>query len=366
MLPQSILTQEKDTVQPEAAMTSHNNPSNKKYVIAAVSVVTVIALAVTGTLLAVHFTQRATVDLMKAYHVTYKDRNTEFNQQVEISTTDKLEALHSLPSDGQSETFVLHDYNVKKTALRFSDDKSCYIRDMPEKMKTQDLANDEKRFQNSEANGGKISGVKEGYFQAVHVTVDESTLSDAILDFCSGLKLQLLVLTTKEKIAETSNGPKPRQRRGLFDQFQNFADKKLNSLNTALNANDNEAGGDVGVASVGGGRRGGGLGVVPISDPYGPGPVGPGPKPKPVGPVAPVGPVPKKPKNVGCFDQSACKVKEGCTVRTDRVCVDYGWFFGNRGGVGRKGQVSDPACLKWEYNDVKDCVIVNNCEQICT
>ncbi|XP_013418457.1 uncharacterized protein LOC106179389 [Lingula anatina] len=239
----------------------------------------------------------------------------------------------------------------------------------------------EEAYQSAEHQApGQITETKESYYHALDTVVDRASLSDAILNFCGGHRLQLLEKTTKEDI-EASTTTKTRNRRDLFDRFSAYAKKRLNSIKSRL-------GGGVSTATFGGHppppppRN---LGVaVQIDNAYDPHdpylggghkdpytPVHSGPKDpyKGDGHVDPYDPHHGgyPPKSGGpCFEQSACKVKEGCTVKTERTCADYGWFFGNRGGIGRRRYLSDPKCLRWRYADVKDCVNVNKCEKICT
>ncbi|XP_013416213.1 uncharacterized protein LOC106177852 [Lingula anatina] len=386
MLPEAMMQSEKEVSQPQVTIVTPEKQRNntKKYVI--IAAVVVIVVSISATLLAIGITQRSTVELMKVFQIAFKDGNKELKQQVEISTVDKLEALHTLPGDGKAETFVLHDYKSGKFAMKFADDGSCYLRDMSSNMAAADLSEVEREFQRAEKSGASINGETHAYFKAVHDKVDRGTLSDAILDFCDGLKIQLLQQTTKEN-ATASTEVKSRKRRQTLPRFSAYANRVFNNLNARLGQiGGKKSGGDVDAASVGvqGGPLGGpGFGGPGPVDPGfgGPGPVGPGfggpgpvgPGPRGPGPAVGGGPVkgpavdPYAPKNTGgCFEQSACKVREGCVVKTERTCADYGWFFGNRGGVGRGRRLGDPKCLKWEYNDVKDCVTVRNCEEICT
>ncbi|XP_013418476.1 leukocyte cell-derived chemotaxin 1 [Lingula anatina] len=409
MKPDTVLSTKMFNEPQEMARQGESKSSNKKkFAIGAVTLVIVVAMAVGGVLLATHMSQKASNDMLKAYLVTFKDDSSEFQQEIEISASQKLEAVHVAAESGKQETFVLHDYSTGKTALRFAGDTSCYIRSMEKRMTRTNVTGLQQSYQEAQhQTPGKISSVEQSYYQAVDAPVDRSSLSKAVLDFCAGHKLQFLEKTTKENIKATATS-KSRSRRDLFDNFSALATRKFSKINARLGSNDDDgkkSGGDVGAASFGGPPpppppRDVGA-VVPLGNAYGPddpylnnGGVGGRKDPYQGGghadrydshqggghadpydshqgghvdPYEPHhGGYQQKQVDVPCQKQSACKVNEGCTVRTDRTCEDYGWFFGNRGGVGRGRYLDDARCLRWRYVDVKDCVIVNKCEDLCT
>ncbi|XP_013385292.1 uncharacterized protein LOC106155157 [Lingula anatina] len=225
----------------------------RKYVIAGVVLLFLATLATSVAFLVVFLSRESTEDVLKLRSALYNRQNDVFSVEVGLDRQRALEAVHYIPHDQKTETFVVYDYKARKVVLRLMDDMTCYIRDMQPSMTEEEIDGVQKSYETEKNTALRIGKVENQYYQALNVPVDTSVLSEAILEFCSGLKLQYLQLMSKDD-NPTSTHHNSRRKRGIFDDFMAYANQRFAGIRAALGAfqNTKPKGSDVGVLSVDG------------------------------------------------------------------------------------------------------------------
>ncbi|XP_023931766.1 uncharacterized protein LOC106176932 isoform X2 [Lingula anatina] len=340
----TITDSKKPSAETNSAATTRK-ASSYKFLCVAVTAFLLLAV-LGGVLLTVSLTTPAR-DWLHAANVKkctlrYKGQGMEEKQDIQINLVDGWEAIHTLGIDERTEAFILHDFKARKTVVRFADENKCLLRDMALSMDESTLREAEKISESADKID-YVTQTNQEYFRVGKRSENQGNLSSAISEFCGDYEVRTL-----EKVPGDG-----------VDSLVAHRQRRMAE---------------------------------------------------------------------GCFTQSACKRKETCSIRTEKYCkrtVPLNQIVGNRRrnggrpggrgqgrrqgggrvlgggrrqgqgqgrgrgrgagrqdrGIGRKvlvpvyrrpyvvrgkRQAVELPCALYDFHDVKDCITVEECEEICT